>query len=80
MQSLETQLNAALAGIKERDELIASLKRVIHTKQLTITSIQRDVQMKEAGLSADSMKRLHQAFATSTDNAGLRQAIKIEKG
>jgi len=79
MQSLETQLNQALEGIKQRDELIASLKSTIHRKQLIIASIQRDWQMKEAKLSGDSIKRLHEAFATSTNNAGLKEAINVER-
>jgi len=79
MKSVESQLNEALELVKEKDDLIRTLKRVIHQKQLTIATIQRDWQLKEGGLSPEAIKRLHQAFTASTDNAGLKQAINVER-
>jgi hypothetical protein len=79
MQSIEVRLNEALDAVKQRDELIRSLKRVIHRKSLIISSHERDAKCKQAGLPMSAIKRLHEAFAQSVDNAGLREAIKVEK-
>lgn len=79
MRSLEVQMNQAIDQLKEKDKLIISLKKVIHQKQITIATIQRDWLLKEAKLPADAVERLHGAFATSTDNAGLKQAINTER-
>ncbi|MFY9909129.1 MAG: hypothetical protein WCF22_00555 [Candidatus Sulfotelmatobacter sp.] len=79
MQSLELRLNEALAGIEERNKLITTLKRLLHKKTLAYAELQRDWQLKSAGLSPDSIARLHQAFATSTNNAGLKEAINVER-
>ena len=79
MLSLETQLNQAFERIGQLTGENIELKRVIHQKQLTIANIQRDWKLKEAGLPEPCVKRIHDAFATSLDNAGLKQAINVEK-
>jgi hypothetical protein len=79
MKSIEVQLHEALEQIKNKDAEIVSLKRAIHSKQLTIANIQRDWKLKEAGLPEPCVKRIHDAFATSLDNAGLKEAINVEK-
>jgi hypothetical protein len=72
MKSLEVQLNEALAEN-------VSLKDVIHQKQITIAKLQRDELLWQAGLPQRCVQRLNSAFATSTDNAGLKQAINCER-
>lgn len=79
MDSIETKLNKALEAVRIQGEMIRTLKRVVHQKSIIIANIQRDVKLKEAGLSPSSIKRLHEAFAQSTDNAGLKTAIKLER-
>jgi hypothetical protein len=79
MKSIEVQLHEALKQINTKDSEIVSLKRVIHQKQLTIANIQRDWKLKEAGLPEPCVKRIHDAFATSLDNAGLKEAINVER-
>lgn len=79
MKSIETQLHEANEQIKSQIELIVSLKRVIHQKQIKITNIERDWKLKDAGLPAESIARIHQAFAGSTNNNGLKEAINVER-
>lgn len=79
MKSIEVQLHEALEQINTKDSEIVSLKRAIHQKQLTIANIQRDWKLKEAGLPEPCVKRIHDAFATSLDNAGLKEAINVER-
>lgn len=78
MQSIEAKLNEALVSIKEKDALILSLKQVIHKKSLIIATMERNWMLKEARVSPESAKRLHAAFANSTNNSGLREAINVE--
>lgn len=79
MKNIETQLHEAHELLKAKDAEIVTLKRVIHQKQIAHANVQRDWQLKEAGLLPDSITRLHAAFATSTDNAGLKEAINVER-
>ena len=79
MKSVEVQLNEAYRSLNEALDVIASLKTVIHQKQITIAALQRDGRLKEARLHPASVVRLHEAFAISTDNAGLKEAINVEK-
>lgn len=79
MKSIEAQLNEALEQIKRQDAEIASLKKAVHGRQITIARNYREALLKEVNLSQDSIKRLMGAFATSTDNAGLKQAINVEQ-
>jgi hypothetical protein len=72
MVSVEVRLNEALAEI-------ASLKTTVQTLRIENARITRDGLLKEAHLPSNTINRLHEAFATSTDNAGLRQAINVEK-
>jgi hypothetical protein len=65
--------------LKEATTQIASLKTTVHTLRIENAKLLRESQMKEAGLSPEAIKRLHEAFANSTDNAGLKQAINVEK-
>ena len=79
MKSIEAQLNEALDLLKCRDAEIVTLKKVIHEKQIIIAKTERDGKLKESGLPAGAVARLHAAFAQSTDNAGLKQAINCER-
>lgn len=79
MKSVEAQLNEALELLKAKDAEIISLKQAVRTKQLTIASVQRDWKLEKAGLPEPCVLRLRVAFANSTDNAGLKEAINVEK-
>ena len=79
MKSIETQLHEALEQIKVKDDAIASLKFAVHQHRLTIGKLEREARLKEAGLPEPSIKRIREAFATSTDNAGLKEAISVER-
>jgi hypothetical protein len=77
MKTIEVQLKEALATIEGQNNEIATLKGVIHQNTLTAARVQRDRLLKEAKLSIKSIEQLHEAFAQSTDNAGLKQAINV---
>ena len=79
MTSVETKLNEALALLAARDAEIATLKKVIHEKQITIAKNERDGVLLASNLTPEAITRLHAAFAKSTDNAGLKQAINCER-
>lgn len=79
MESIETKFHKAMDVVRIQREMIIKLKRAIHRKSITIASIQRDAHLKEAKLSPASIKRLHEAFAQSTDNSGLKEAINVER-
>ena len=79
MKSVEAQLHEAFERIGQLTGENIELKKVIHEKQITIAKIERDGVLKVANLSPDSADRLHKAFATSTNNAGLKEAINVER-
>jgi len=79
MKSVEAQLHEAFERIGQLTGENIELKKVIHEKQITIAKIERDGVLKVANLSPDSVDRLHKAFATSTNNAGLKEAINVER-
>jgi hypothetical protein len=56
-----------------------SLKKKIHELRIENARIIRDGVLKDSGLSQDTIKKLHLIFANSTDNAGLKTAIKVEQ-
>lgn len=66
-------------ALKEATAEFASLKTAVHTLRIENARLLRESQMKEAGLSTAAVTRLHAAFANSTDNAGLKTAIKVEQ-
>ena len=79
MTSVEAKLNQTLELLSARDAEIVTLKKVIHEKQITIAKIERDGVLLASNLMPEAITRLHAAFAKSTDNAGLKQAINCER-
>lgn len=79
MKSLETQLHEALEQIKVKDAQILSLKQAVHERQVAYTKVIRDGMLASSGLPDDARKRIAAAFANSTNNDGVRQAINVEK-
>jgi len=79
MKSIEVLLHEALDTIKAKEAENASLKATVHQLRLITAKHERDGVLKAANLPEPSVKRLHEAFASSTDNAGLKQAINCEK-
>ncbi|HKV79768.1 MAG TPA: hypothetical protein VJP02_16585 [Candidatus Sulfotelmatobacter sp.] len=57
---------------------IASLKLTVHQERVAHAATKRADILSEAMLPAESIARLNRAFAQSTDNAGLPQAINCE--
>lgn len=78
MKSLEFQLNQALDLVKQRDGEIVSLKAAVTEWRVKWAFEVRDRQLSTSRLPEPCVKRLHEAFAKSTDNAGLKQAINCE--
>ncbi len=68
MTSLEEQL------IEENKQL----KVAIHQVQVARAATERKYILRDSHLPEPCVKRLDAAFANSTDNAGLKQAINVE--
>jgi len=79
MVSVEVKLNEALRTIELLKDVNTQLKTRIHQMQIDKAKVTRDGVLREARLPEPCVRRLHEAFATSTDNAGLKQAINVEK-
>ena len=79
MIPLETQLNTALAEVDRLKQENAGLKAAIHDMRIKAATNERAKILGEAALPAASIARLNEAFANSTDNAGLKQAINAER-
>ena len=79
MMSVESRLNEALETIKQHENLIISLKAACHAAQVKVATIDRKYILMGWGLSEVSVARLNEAFKNSTDNAGLKEAINVEK-
>lgn len=76
MQSLEVQLNQALAKIEFYESLVVSLRSQIHQDHLKQAQVELEERIVK--LPPDAKERLRKAFP-STDLGGLRQAIKAER-
>ena len=79
MTSVEIKLNEALDTINFCERQITSLRGALHQERVAHAATRRAWTLKESGLPQSSIDRLHVAFAKSTDNAGLREAINVEK-
>jgi hypothetical protein len=71
VESLEVQLNRALAEIKHLREEITEYK-------LAYAKLERFYTLKACKLPQDCMRRINRAFSKSLDNSGLQQAINVE--
>lgn len=78
MKSIEVQLNEALAQITVKDAEILSLKEAVTNGKVATAAADRASQLKESKLPEPCSKRINEAFAKSTDNAGLKEAINAE--
>ena len=76
MTSIESQLNAALATIKQHEATITSLKDALHQERLLKVQVELEERIKD--LPVASQERLRKAFPT-TDLGGLKQAIGVER-
>ena len=79
MKSVEVQLQEAQGTINFYERLIVNLRTTLHEQRLRATRAERELLLREAPLPQQAKDRLHLAFAKSTDNSGLREAINIEK-
>lgn len=55
------------------------LKEKVHAMRIDCAFWHRQNRLANAGLSPVSKDRINNAFAQSTDNAGLKEAINVEK-
>lgn len=78
MKSVEVQLNEALAKITTLETENTQLKEAVTAGKIGIAKAERTAQLTEAKLPEPCTKRLQEAFAKSTDNAGLKEAINVE--
>lgn len=77
--SIEAKLNQALETINFYERLIVSLRTAVTEAHIKTATAERRHILYLSGLSQASVDRLHVAFANSTDNAGLKEAINCEK-
>lgn len=73
------QLNEALALIKQQELTILTLKGSVTDNQLRAAYYEREMRMINAGLPGGAKDILRKAFENSFDNAGLKEAINVEK-
>lgn len=78
MMSLEAKYNQLLDENAALLRVISQLKTALHETQIKVAATERANILREAMLPIPSIDRLNRAFATSTDNAGLKQAINCE--
>lgn len=79
MKSIEVQLNEALEQIKFLNQQNTDLKAAVTEHRVRAARAERELRFREANLSGSAKDRLHDAFRTSMDNAGLHSAIKVEQ-
>lgn len=77
MLSIETRLNEALAMVATLQQENKQLKVTVTVQRIRAARAEREMIMRERGLSETQKQNLHQAFSNSTDNAGLREAINV---
>lgn len=78
MESIEVKLNAALTKIAALETENKQLKEAVAQGRIEKAKAERAVALKEAKLPAPCVARLDEAFKSSTDNAGLKEAINVE--
>jgi len=78
MKSVEVQLNEALATIETLKTENGQLKEAVTAGKVAAAKAEREGQLKESKLPEPCTKRINEAFAKSTDNAGLKEAINTE--
>ena len=78
MTSIEAELNRLLAVNEQLTQENAGLKAELHEMRITKAAIERADVLRDSMLPGTSVARLNEAFSSSTDNAGLKQAINAE--
>lgn len=79
MTSIEAKYNQLLTENATSARIITQLKAALHQAQIARAATERKYILRDANLPFPCVERLEKAFATSTDNAGLKQAINCEK-
>lgn len=78
MESIELKLNEALAKVKALEVENTQLKEAVSAGRIAIAAAERGTQLTASKLPEPCTKRINEAFAKSTDNAGLKEAINVE--
>lgn len=78
MKSIEVQLSDALEHNRLLIKINTHLKAAVTEQRIRTAKAERELRMHVAGVSLAARGRLHAAFAHSTDNAGLKEAINVE--
>lgn len=79
MKSIEAKFQEAASELEKARTKIKELETKLNEAAVATAKAQRDGQLKESGLPEPSVKRISEAFAKSTDNAGLKEAISTEE-
>jgi hypothetical protein len=83
---MPTEIVGSLQTIREQLQRIAflenenrELKAAIHAKSIDAAYWEREHRINVAHVSQSAKERLHRAFEGHTNNAGLKEAINVEK-
>jgi hypothetical protein len=79
MVSVESKLNGSLEVIAFLERENIQLKTRIHQERIAHAATERKYILRDSGLPVASVNRLNDAFKSSTDNTGLKEAINCER-
>ena len=79
MESIEVKYNSLLSENAALTRIVRQLKTALHQAQIDHAATKRQHILMGSGLSEQSRERLNAAFNQSTDNSGLKEAVKVEK-
>ena len=79
MISIERKLNEVIDENSALGRVTKALRDALAQERLDHAATKRGYMLRDSGLPAASVERLSAAFAKSTDNAGLKEAINCEK-
>ena len=77
--SIETKYNQLTDENAALTRTIAALRAALHQSKVEHARTKRQYILEKSGLHEVSCERLNRAFANSTDNAGLKEAINCER-
>ena len=79
MQSLESKYNQLTDENAALTRTVTALKAALHQSKVEHARTKRQFLLEKSGLHEVSIERLNRAFANSTDNGGLKEAINCER-
>jgi hypothetical protein len=78
MTSIEAKLNQVVDENSALGRILKQLREALHQERVAHAATHRKYILRDSQLPAPCVKRLEAAFAQSTDNSGLKEAINVE--